>query len=316
MSKFNILFHIQNYKDATPTNTPQMSHFKWTREQQGLSSDAPISQEFALAPSESKDLFNGSRTLSHNGSTEYSLYKKPLVSNTYILEWNGNGAAPAFRTSRAIGSDATTEITVTKNGDLVTLTNTAGTAIDLVTGLVVVGDLVSLGAEFNSANQGVFKILSRTANSLSLENSSGSAEVVVLGASYETALEIFSSNGVQVGDTLKILGGFSPVSRESFDITAVYSDRVEFFSAKVLPEESDVQTNAISIYSSAKKFIYIESSDKITLTINGTSQVTVEPFVEATGNKPGMYFQKSTIWSLSCSNDSINMATIYLAAIE
>lgn len=316
MSKFNILMHIQSYKDANPSNNPSMSHFKWTREQQGLSSEKPTSQEFALSPSESKDLFNGSRTLSHNGSTQYDISKKPLVSNTYVLSWNGTGASPAFRAARSIGSDATTVITVSKNGDLVTLTNTGGTAIDLVTGLVVVGDLVSLGAAFNAANQGVFKVLSRTATTLSLENANGSAEVVTLGASFSTALEIFSSSGVQVGDTLKILGGFSPVSRESFEITAVFPDRVEFFSAKVLPEESDVQTTSISIYSSAKKFIYIESSDKITLTINGTSVVTVEPFVEATGNKPGMYFQKSTIWSLTCSNDSINMATIYLAAIE
>lgn len=139
---------------------------------------------------------------------------------------------------------------------------------------------------------------------------------MVLGANYGSDIEIFSSSGVQVGDTVKISGGFSPVSRESFEITAVYSDRIEFFSSKTLPEENLVLTDDINIYSSAKKFIYIESSDRLVITINGTSQVTIEPFVEVSGNKPGMYFQKSTIWSLSCNNDTINTATVYVAAIE
>lgn len=315
MSKFNILVSLQSYKDTNPTNNPSMSHFKWSREQQGLSSEKPISQELSLAPAESKLIFDGSRTLTHDGTTQYSLTKKPLISNTYILK-NVAGTATNFRTPRTSGADATTQVTVSKNGTLVTLTSTAGTALSLISGGVIVGDLVSLGSGLNSLNQGVFKILSLTATSLSLENVSGAAEVVVLGASFASNLEIFSSSGVQVGDTVKISGGFSPVSRESFEITAVFSNRIEIFSSKTLPEETNILTNAINIYSAAKKFIYIESSDHLTLTINGTSQVTIEPFVETSGNKPGMYFQKSTIWSLSCNNDSINTATIYVAAIE
>jgi hypothetical protein len=315
MSKFNILLSIQSYKDANPTNSPSMSHFKWTREQQGLMSEKPISQELSLAPSESKTLFDGARTLNHDNTTQYSLTKKPLVSNTYIIE-NVGGTPPDFRIAKASGADATTEITVTKNGTLVTLQSTNGTNLDLITNGVVVGDLISIGSDFNASNQGVFKILSVTATSLSIENANAAPEIVILGASFATNIEIFSSSGVQVGDTVKISGGFSPVSRESFEITAVYSNRIEIFSAKTLPEELNILTDDINIYSSAKKFIYIESSDRLTLTINGTSQVTVEPFVETTGNKPGMYFQKSTIWSLSCNNDSINTATVYVAAIE
>lgn len=315
MSKFNILVSLQSYKDINPTNNPSMSHFKWTREQQGLMSEKPISQELSLSPSESKTIFDGARTLDHDNTTQYSLTKKPLVSNTYVLECVA-GAQPEFRIAKNSGADATTEITVSKNGTLITLQSTDGTNLDLIANGVNVGDLVSLGAAFNATNQGVFKILSITATSLSLENASGSEEIVVLGAFFAQELEIFSSSGVQVGDTAKISGGFSPVSRESFEITAVYPDRIEFFSPKTLPEELNVLTDDINIYSSAKKFIYIESSDKLTLTINGTSQVTIEPFVEVSGNKPGMYFQKSTIWSLSCNNDSINTATVYVAAIE
>jgi hypothetical protein len=315
MSKFNILVSLQSYKDINPTNNPSMSHFKWTREQQGLMSEKPISQELSLSPSESKTIFDGARTLDHDNTTQYSLTKKPLVSNTYVLECVA-GAQPEFRIAKNSGADATTEITVSKNGTLITLQSTDGTNLNLIANGVNVGDLVSLGSAFNATNQGVFKILSITATSLSLENASGSEEIVVLGASFAQELEIFSSSGVQVGDTVKISGGFSPVSRESFEITAVYPDRIELFSPKTLPEELNVLTDSINIYSSAKKFIYIESSDKLTLTINGTSQVTIEPFVEVSGNKPGMYFQKSTIWSLSCNNDSINTATVYVAAIE
>ncbi len=278
-------------------------------------SEKPISQELSLSPSESKTIFDGARTLDHDNTTQYSLTKKPLVSNTYVLECVA-GAQPEFRIAKNSGADATTEITVSKNGTLITLQSTDGTNLNLIANGVNVGDLVSLGSAFNATNQGVFKILSITATSLSLENASGSEEIVVLGASFAQELEIFSSSGVQVGDTVKISGGFSPVSRESFEITAVYPDRIELFSPKTLPEELNVLTDSINIYSSAKKFIYIESSDKLTLTINGTSQVTIEPFVEVSGNKPGMYFQKSTIWSLSCNNDSINTATVYVAAIE
>jgi hypothetical protein len=315
MSKFNILVSLQSYKDVNPTNNPSMSHFKWTREQQGLSSEKPISQELSLAPSENKTIFDGSRILNHDNTTVYSLSKKPLVSNTYVLSWE-SGTAPDFRTARTSGADATTEITLSKNGSLVVLESTDGTPLNLIAGGVTVGDLISLGSDFNIANQGVFKVLSVATTSLSFENVNAAPETLVLGANFASDIEIFGSSGVQVGDTMKISGGFSPVSRESFEITAVYSDRIEFFSSKTLPEELLVLTDDINIYSAAKKFIYIESSDRLILTINGTSQVTVEPFVEVSGNKPGMYFQKSTIWSLACNNDSINTATIYVAAIE
>ena len=204
MPNLNFLVFLNTYSDANSSNAPSLSNFKWDRELKGLPVNNPASLAFSLAPGETKTLFDGSRTLDQDGTTQYSIALKALSSNTYVLT-NVSGTAPNFRTPRSPGADATTQITATANGPLRTFTSTGGTALALISGGVVVGDYVGLGNLFNQLNQGEYKILALTATSFTVENELGVAEGPnTLGAGFASQLQIYSAAGVQVGDTLII----------------------------------------------------------------------------------------------------------------
>lgn len=314
MSKFNLLFSLNTYKDAASTNQPNFQNFKWTREINGLPASAPLSQEFSLAPGESKTIFDGTRALAHDGTTVYSLLPKAGFSSTYVLK-HVSGTAPAFRTARVSGADATTQITVTQNGPLLTFTSTGGTALNLIVGGAVVGDRVRLGTDFDVNNQGEWKIIALTATSFTVENDIGVAQgPVTLGADFADQLRVYSAAGVQVNDVLNITGGFSVVSRDAYKITAVSDNFVEFSSLEILPSEPSVNTNALAIYSAAKQFVYLEASERCSMIINGIAAGDVEPFL--VGNKPGIFVKTATMWSLAITNQSTESAALYVAAIE
>ena len=92
MSKLNFLVFLQTYSDSSASNSPSLSNFRWSRNVDGLSVNNPISQAFVLAPGESRTLFDGTRTLSHDGTTQYSLTLKPLSLHTFCV----SGSLPNF----------------------------------------------------------------------------------------------------------------------------------------------------------------------------------------------------------------------------
>lgn len=315
MAKLNFLLSLNSYLDANSSNNPSLNVIRWTRDFQALAVDNPNSLKFSLAPGESRTLFDGTRTLLQDGTTQYQLTLKSGTSSTYVLKHVG-GTAPQFRTARSTGADATTQVTVTKNGSVLTFTSTVGTLFDLVTGNVVVGDKVNVGSLFAGVNQGTFLVIARDATSFSVENANGSAEgPITLGAGFADQVRIYSSAGVQAGDTIAISGGFSPVTQGSYEVTFAQDDLVEFYSTSSLPSET-VTTNSINIYSQAKKMIYIESDKKVSIEVNGSSQGNVEPFVSGPDVKPGVLLKNETAWSLVVANASLEEASVYFASVE
>ncbi len=312
MSKANILVYLNIYRDSNPTNSPNMSYAKWQRELQGLTANKPQSIEFCLAPGESRSMFNGQRSLTSNLTTEYSISLK--AGSTYILK-NTSGTAPSFRTLRAIGSDATTEITVTVSGSLMTLQATGGTVISTTS--VLVGDEIAVGNAFNAANRGRFKVLSKTADSVTVENASAVAEgPIVLGASFEEEIRIYSAAGVQKGDKIQLGAGFSLGTQNTYEVTGVQDNMVEFFSAGVLAAETDLVNPSVVIYSSAKKLIYVETDKPVNVTVNNVAESKIEPFIEGNNSLPGMLLKRSTMWEMTITNNGTDMATLYFVSIE
>lgn len=313
MSKFNLLVHVQAYEDSTPSNNPSRNYVKWLRELQGISGDKPQSLEFSLAPGESSNLFSGTRSLSHDGTTQYSIALKSGTSNTYILS-SPAGQAPNFRAPRTTGANNTTQITVTQNGSALSFEATGGTLPNFAGGGVVVGDTVYIQGGFASNNKGYFTVLSVTATKFVVKNESGQAEgPITLTAASD--IQIFSASGVQAGDKLMISGGFSPVSRSTYEVTQVRANELEFYSSETLPAET-VTTTSINIYYASRQFVYLEASDKLDLTINGIPAGKVEPFIEASGKKPGVFMIKSTMWSMSVQNNGLQSVVVYVTSIE
>jgi hypothetical protein len=314
MSKFNLLVFLNTNSDPfSSNNDPSLINFKWARDISNINTSSPSSESFSVDPGETRSVFSGIRTLSHDNTTVYNLTRKPLTSNTYILKAI-SGTMPNFRTARTIGIDATTQVTVTQNGPLMIFTSTGGTLFNLTS--VQIGDNVRIGNVFNSLNRGEFKILSKTSTSFTVELSGVAEGSITLGGSFADQIQIYSAAGVQIDDTVKITGGFSPISQNSYKISGVAADFIEFYYTEALPEELGIQTDSFNIYSSAKQLIYLESDQKISVILNNMITNEIEPFVINNSKLPGVFLLKSTIFSLSISNNGIQPANIYFAAIE
>lgn len=312
MSKMNILVYLNAYKDSNPSNNPTLNSFKWGREMQGLTANKAQSIEFSLAPGESRTMFDGQRALSSNGTTAYDLTLKS--GNTFSLK-NVAGTSPSFRTLRSIASDATTQITVTTNVGLMRIESTAGTSFNFSTSNV--GDEVSVDAPLNMVNRGKFKIIGKTSNSITVENSSAVAEgAILLGAGFADAVRVYSAAGVQKGDKVQIGAGFSLVSQRTYEVTAVGDGELEFYSSDILPNEANILAPTITIYSFAKKLVYIETDKPVAMDVNGVAESKLEPFVEGNNTLPGVYMKKSTMWAMTITNTSTDTAILYFASIE
>jgi hypothetical protein len=192
----------------------------------------------------------------------------------------------------------------------------SATAFNLISGGVVVGDFVRVGNLFNVVNQGEWKIISVTATSFSVANIIGVPEgPYVLGVNYASQIQIYSAAGVQVNDTLIISSGFSPVSYGSYLVSGVAANWLQFYTTSTLPQEGPITTE-VQIYEYAKRFIYMETNENVTVTINGTQTANIEPWEIGTTTFPGQYMQKATIYSLSVTNTSTNAANLLLCSVE
>ncbi len=398
MPIFNLNIFANAYSDANATNSPSFQNFRIDRSLNGYPALNPISNAFSLAPGASQILFSGTRTLDQDGTTQYSISLLPMSSNTYVLTAVG-GTLPNFRIPRSTRADATTEVSVTLNGPLVTFSapsvgleqafftgtiggmatsveitannpGTAGNSIvippdgtsnviqlianwntanplnqvsltsgdgtqiptggeftfsggtnttpfSLISGGVVVGDNVSIGSLFSIQNQGQYQIIALTATSFTINNPNGIAQgPVILGSGFASQVSIYSAAGVQIGDTLDISGGFSSVTQGSYQITGVGAEFLQFYTTSILPIEGPITTDDIAVYSSVKNFIYMEADQYCQVSINGNPSAQIQPFINTTDVTPGIFMLKSTMFEISITNNSINTANIYFAAVE
>lgn len=319
MSKLSAMFFLNAYSDKNPSNAPSYNNFKWTRNYNGLLVSNPNSVAFTLAPGETRTLINGSRTLTQDNTTQYSIALAPIMgqNTTYRLTWSG-GTNPGFRTSRTSGADATTQVTASLNGTVLTFASSGGAPFALISGGVQIGDFVQIGSLFNVSNQGQFQIIALTATSFSVVNAFGVGEgPITLGAGFASQIDIFSAAGVQVGDTLLISGGFSPVTRGAYLVTAVTDLWVQFSSTAVLPTEGPITTEAITFYYDAQRLVYLESNQKVTMVINGQGGNEIDPIGDCNCVKqPGVFLRMSTIYSMTVTNISQSTASLYLASVE
>ncbi len=319
MNKLNLLVHLNGYQDANASNNPSQNNFKWNRDIQGINITEPASKSLTLPAGQTASLFSGSVSTSADATTEWNIALKAGTSQTYIISKSA-GTSPEFRTARTSGADATTEVTVTKNANLLTFTSTGGTALDLIVGGVVVGDEVRIGSLFNVVNRGKFKVLARTATSLTIENAVGQAEgPITLGAGFADQINLFSADGVQVGDKVDVVAGFSSVTFGTYEITDVSPDSIEIHSIESLPSESAITNSpdALLIYRDAKNFVYIEADQSLEIKIdNSATPNKLEPMRAGTAQVPGVFMSSASMKSLEVTNKSMETATIFYVTAE
>lgn len=233
--------------------------------------------------------------------------------STLITNWNTTNPLQAVTLTSGDGTQIPTGGSFTFSGG----TNTTA----LNTGGVAVGDYVFVGNVFNLLNQGPWQIISVGTNSVSVDNPGGVNEgPLSLGSGYATQFQVYSAAGVQINDTLVISGGFSPVTQGSYKVTAVLANSLQFYTPELLPQESNIQTTAISLYSEAKSFVYIEADSATNVIINGSAAGTINPFIMSgllgATTRPGVYMLSSTVYSLSLQNNGVNPSSVFFAAVE
>lgn len=317
MSILNNSSALVVYEDSSSTNNPFQRYIDWRRNATNITVSDPLNQRLALAPSATATVFSGTRATAIDGTSAFAVTLNPAYSTVYRIT-NTGGTAPAFRTSRALTLSGATITVAVNNNATATFTTSTGSFSACQVGDVVFVPCVATGDSaniFSETNGGLWTVLAVSSTVLNLARLSGGlfegvAEVVVLASNIQ--LQAFSSGGVQVGDTLEISAGFSSVSQKSFIVSAINPSWVEFSSSEALPLETGILPTAsgMTFYSSAKRFLRIESDQELVVRFNGDTGNTnrITPRTVGDSNGFGWNEKWGNVWSLEIVNRSKSTA--------
>ncbi len=328
MSALTFIFQALAYDDLPPTSNPTQQRIN----RRNTIANAPVENAGTvpapLDPGGTLTLFDESRTLGVDGSTAFDLTLSEVDSTVYRLTWTGAGGDPGFRTNREL--DVTTiALTLELQTNLsLKVTAASGTPFaDVASGDTVFIPGTSTGdpaSPFNGLNEGYWTVLSSngtTTITLARDPSavfSGVSEVVTTANVSE--FQAFASDGVQVGDTIDLSAEFAPAALRSFELTAVNWEWVEFRSTAPLGEEEDVTPGAsgLNIYTSAKRFVLIETDQEIVVRFNAddSNNNRVEPILAGADGIPGSQHKFGTVWKLVLVNRSSVRANCVVSSAE
>lgn len=324
MSILNATGHLLAFDDLPANNNPQRRLVDWKRSRQGIPVQNPGSQPYQVDGLAELVLFNGSRTLTADNTTQYAVESSPLdASSRYRLAWTGVGTAPGFRTARTVVVGTFTMV-LNANSTL-TVTHSGGA----VFGSVLVGDIVFIpgantgdAALFDALNEGEWTVLSATATTLVLARLpgaifTGAAEVKT--TTLPEQFQVYSSAGVQVGDSLDLISGFFPTSLHTYKVIAVTASRVEFVSTVALALQTVIPGgSAVRLFSASKRLIYIESDQEVAVKMNGNTDETcrIEPVLPGDSGLVGWFEKWGTTYSVTIKNRSTVRANIFLISAE
>jgi hypothetical protein len=323
MSSLSAFIKIATFDDPDQTNAPKLQSTNWSRSTlTGIPVDNPGNSKFLLPALATKDVFDGSVQLAYDGTTQFAVSLSTLSASLYRMTFTA-GTDPEFRTARVVPvahGDMTLEVLANQT---LTVTHEDGA----VFGAVHAGDEVFIpGATtgdtplFSVLNEGKWTVLDATSTKLTLvrdanEVFSGFAQVVALTA--DSQFLVFSSTGVQPNDTIVINSGFPVSMCHPYTITKATSTFFEFASSSPLPSQTFIPgLSSFNIYSSAKRFYYLETDQELDVSINGDSVETVTPFQAGSSDFPGVKMASSIVYSLSVTNKSSVAANVRIVTVE
>lgn len=302
------------YGDTDTTTNPKLVYVDWTRHFNTIDVENPEAKRNVLMPGESFTVFSGSRSTSIDNTTTFSIALNPIKSSVYRITHTG-GTAPAFKTARSFNASGVAITATVNNNATMVFTIGAGNFNAQVGDIVFIpgvstGDSVS---PFNSLNEGFWSIISASALKLTVvrfptESFAGASEVVT--PSSNSQFLIFSSAGVQVGDSLEISAGFSPVTQKSFVVSQVTATWVEFTSTESLPLETGISPTASGMifYTNTKRFIRVEVDQEAVVRLNGDTGNSnrLTPRVVGDSNQIAHFEKWGPVWQLVIVNRSTN----------
>jgi hypothetical protein len=328
MSRSALTFILQAlaFNDESRTSNPQKTPINWRTSMANLPFENAGTVPFTLAPGGSAIAIDGTRALTVDDTTAFSLAVSPLSPTRYRLTHTG-GTAAGFRTDRGLTLN-NVALTLTVNSNL-TMTVVAGTGTPF-TG-VQVGDTVYVpgvstgdaAGPFNSLNEGVWLVLVASTTQLVLARASGTVFAGVtetVTPTNNTSFNAFTSSGVQAGDTLYFSAGLAVSALGAYEVLTVTSGWIEFQSTLPLGAQTGVEPTAsgIAVYTSAKRFLMVETDQEIVVQLNGSSDMTqiVTPLLAGDSRFTGHYIKFGPAWKVVLLNMSSTPASVIVASAE
>ena len=132
MSTLNRTSQVVVFDDLPANNNPQRRSVDWRRSLQSIPVTNPHTITLKIDPLAEVSVFDGTRTLTMDGTTQLALTLSPLDSSRYRLAWTGTGTAVGFRTNRNLTlSGGSLTLTLQANSTVVA-THSAGAVFGAV----------------------------------------------------------------------------------------------------------------------------------------------------------------------------------------
>lgn len=322
MAQLNLQVNLLSFYDNTASNNPYLRAFDFTLKLAGIDAKNPDQRPYSVPPQSTQVVYDGTRTVSIDGTTQFDVTKPYLDKDMYRFAWNSSGTAPVFRTDRGLGLTTSSAFNLTVNGPVCTITSTAG---PFVTTNIQVGDVLNIiaGAGTSNANQGRFTIIAKTATSISFQNINAAAEsFTILDADLFLVYSHGGSNNqIQIGDKVKISNGFSIASFGTYEVAEVTPEWFEVLvgSPNGLPLESAIIPTASGLvfYKEAKKFVMVAAQQEVAIRFNDdtTDSTVVEPVEPNNPEKAGLLLKNGSFYKLVISNTGLTTANIIIATV-
>lgn len=291
-----------------------------------VSVNNPATVPYTLAPGASVTLFDGSRTIAADGTTQWTLSLSSLASDRYRFT-HTSGTAPALRTDRGLTLSAVSVAATVNANQTVTFAAPAASfsAVQVGDVLFVPGpETGDASTVFSSLNQGFWTVLAVAANGSSVQVSRGSGtftgftETVTLASNAQ--LQAFSSSGVQVGDGVFVSAGFSTPVLHGYTVLAVNPKWFEVRATAALPVSAVATPGASGVlfYAAAKRYIELWSDQECVIRVNGDTGDSnkVSPWQAGDILQAGHYIKAGVTWSAVVVNKTTSVMNIQLITAE
>jgi hypothetical protein len=280
MSFLNMNYQLVIYEQGSSRN-PNVRQPDISKEIKEIPVNSEKTEKLVLYPGDIVTLATTSRSISWDGTTGLDLARPLATSDAIRLSWDGTGTNPAFRTKRAIGGAADTQVTITALSPYVKrISVVAGTSWNTTS--VVAGDLIkfekttdSFTSPFSETNQSLtLQVQAKGANYIDfIDNGISSIEgPITLGADFDFALRVFTQGPVKIGDTLYISSSaVNPSNQGKFAITDVSPDYLEFVNP-FAADESFLKDAGMVVYNYLIGFLMVRASDSLQIRFGGQTE--------------------------------------------
>lgn len=281
---------------------------------------------YSVDPGASLTLFNNSRTITADGTTQWTLSLSSLSSNRYRFAVT-SGTAAGLRTDRNVAS-ATHSVTVTVNANqTATFTSTAGlfSAVQVGDTLWIPGLTTGDAAgPFDPTNEGAWTVLSVAGDGSNFQASrgtntfSGLSQAVTVASNSQ--FDVFSASGVQIGDGVFVSAGFSSVVQRGYTVAQVTPTWFEVLSTATLPVSAVAIPGAtgIQFYQTAKRYVELWADQECVLQLNGDTGLTnkVSPWQAGDITQAGNFAKAGICWQAVIVNKSSAPLNIQFISAE